>query len=189
MDPSRRLKACAAITTGLALAAVVIGVIAAVHLMPRGRVPTRSEASWAQSYASISGLARAADLVGVFRVDRVVQVRKEPGGVELTDFEAALIQRIKGPAQNPVIIRQTGGPDMAVADDPLMRPGDEYVLFLHRYAPGRYYVLGGPQGRFALDGQGRVWSLDAIDPGVRDALAAGLQVRGKPLAELASEVR
>jgi len=37
-----------------------------------------------------------------------------------------------------------------VEDDPLFRVGETMVLFLREYAPGPFYVIGGPTGRFEV---------------------------------------
>ncbi|MBX6773425.1 MAG: hypothetical protein IRY83_17025, partial [Chloroflexi bacterium] len=107
--------------TGALVVALVAGIFAAARLGPSGKAPVQAEASWAQGYANLSELTKAADLVGVFRVDRVVQVTKDQTGVEYTDFEATPVQHIKGSAAGAIIIHQTGWPDMVVADDPPMK--------------------------------------------------------------------
>ena len=45
--------------------------------------------------------------------------------------------------------------------DPLMQVGDFLILFLHEWAPRKYYVVGGPQGRFMVQG-GQVYSIGEV---------------------------
>lgn len=45
--------------------------------------------------------------------------------------------------------------------NPLMQVGDVLILFLHEWAPRKYYVVGGPQGRFMVQG-GRVYSIGEV---------------------------
>src|SRR5487761_1710802 len=52
-----------------------------------------------------------------------------------------------------------------IADDPLFKVGERVVLFLHEYSPGRYFVVGGPSGRFELQADGTVRPFN--DEGVR----------------------
>ncbi|MFL6116488.1 MAG: hypothetical protein ACJ786_34795, partial [Catenulispora sp.] len=33
-------------------------------------------------------------------------------------------------------------------EDPVFTVGEAATLFLHEYEPGKYYVIGGPNGRF-----------------------------------------
>ena len=53
-------------------------------------------------------------------------------------------------------LRQTGGVDngtrYVVEDDPLFQRGEQAVLFLHEFSSGHYYVVGGPSGRFLVQG-------------------------------------
>lgn len=38
-----------------------------------------------------------------------------------------------------------------IDDDPLFNVGEESVLFLHQYEPGKFFVLSGPFGRFTVE--------------------------------------
>jgi hypothetical protein len=42
-----------------------------------------------------------------------------------------------------------------VRDDSQLRTGEQVVLFLKEYGPGRFFVVGGPQGRFEISRDGR----------------------------------
>ena len=136
---------------------------------------TLVEVSWAEYYASIEDLSAEADLIAVGTVKGVVEVTGDVTGearwgpviLYFTDFAFSVEQVLKGP-QNvmEVMIHQTGAAGKyEVRDDPLLEPGDKYVLFLHEYETGKYYILGGPQGRFQII-EGEVFSMNNVLPGV-----------------------
>jgi len=54
-----------------------------------------------------------------------------------------------------ITVVQSGGGNTS-EDDPLMRAGERYVLFLHGLPDGSFTVVGGPQGRLSVTGDGRV---------------------------------
>jgi hypothetical protein len=54
-----------------------------------------------------------------------------------------------------ITVVQSGGGD-ASEQDPLMRAGERYVLFLHGLPDGSFAVVGGPQGRLSVTSDGRV---------------------------------
>ncbi len=54
-----------------------------------------------------------------------------------------------------IAVVQSGGGDV-LEDDPLMRAGERYVLFLHGLPDGNFAVVGGPQGRLSVTSDGRV---------------------------------
>jgi len=53
-----------------------------------------------------------------------------------------------------ITVHQTGGSVnselLQLDDDPLFHVNEQAVLFLHEYALGQYYVVGGPTGRFGI---------------------------------------
>jgi hypothetical protein len=145
-----------------------------------------SQVSWAHFYATIKDLSAEADLIVVGRVKGVVEetsdvvgeARWEPVILYFTDFIFSVEQVLKGHENvREVVIHQTGavGKD-EIRDDPLLEPGDSYVLFMHEYETGRYFILGGPQGRFQIIGD-KVFSMNNVLPGIV-FLAPDLDVRG-----------
>lgn len=85
-----------------------------------------------------------------------------------------------------IVIHQTGGAVkdqvFEVGDDPLFKVGEEVVLFVHEYdptnAPGYFYVIGGPQGRFRV-ANGKVASIND----------EGIKLAPKPLADFLDDIR
>jgi hypothetical protein len=149
-------------------------------------VETVSEVSWANSYKNLEELSDVADMIAVGEVkdvlgvtsDVVSEARWGPISLHFTDFSFSVDQVLKGPrAVSEILIHQTGakGKD-EISDDPLLEIGDKYVLFLHEYETGKYYILGGPQGRFQIINE-HVFSMNNI---LTDKvfLTPGLDVKG-----------
>jgi hypothetical protein len=126
--------------------------------------------SWASYYANMEELSREADLIAYGEIDRVIEVQEQivghnPKGDMIhyyTNFNFKISQVLKGDGIEEAVIHQMGAAGkMVVPDDPMFKKGEEYVLFLHKTETGIYFVLGGPQGRFMVDG-GKVFSMDNI---------------------------
>lgn len=145
--------------------------------MQSGFIWMPAETSWAESYESIEEISTEADLIVVGTVEGILEVtsrlvaelRGGPYFIYYTDFAFSVEQVLKGPQDaTEVMIHQTGAEGkLEVSDDPLLKPGDEYVMFLHEYETGKYYIMGGPQGRFPII-EGEVFSMDYILPVVLD---------------------
>lgn len=116
--------------------------------------------SWADAYHSIGEMSRNADAIVIGTVRRVRETTTKHEGMLFTDFDVAISKWIstpKGASVSPageVIIHQTGGTlgakTLIVDDDPLLKVGEQNLLFLRQYAPGRFFIMGGPTGRVTL---------------------------------------
>jgi len=115
------------------------------------------DASWARTYHDVKSLKQDSDLVvsGTF-TGIAATVQPDKGPVE-TDFTFTLSKTLVNPQLvnvKTITVRQTGGIvgniTYVVADDPLFVVGAQEILFLHQFAPGQYFVLGGPTGRFQI---------------------------------------
>jgi len=160
-----------------------------------------TEALWADHYGSIGELAGEADLVVVGVVEGPEGTREDvqtAGAVSSslisTYFRIKPLEVIKGDlGVEGILVHQTGGSGSSgarteVFDDPLFEPGATYLLFLHHYqAPDKYFVLGGPQGRFVVDRNlpPRVFSLSRlyVSREIDD-----LGIDGFPLAAITKEI-
>lgn len=120
--------------------------------------------SWVRLYHDIGSLKSDADLVvsGQITAEQSAINESPPA----TDFTFA-VYRVLGSrrdagvrAGSSIIVHQTGGivngQTFVVRDDPRFRVSDKDILFLRQYAPGRYFVLGGPSGRFQIGPDGLV---------------------------------
>ena len=113
-------------------------------------------ASWASQYSSLSELARDADAIVVGLVKGVANRSTTGEALSFTDFDYVVEEWVSAPAgvamlPDAISIHQTGGivngRNVEVTGDPLLVPGERSVLFLRQYAPGQYFILGGPTGR------------------------------------------
>lgn len=184
----------AIIITMVAFLAILCSV--SIGGMQSGAMLGQAGASWAESYESIEHLSAVADLIAVGTVKGVVEVtgdviaeaRWGPVILYFTDFAFSVEQVLKGPQDvREVMIHQTGAArKYEIHDDPLLKRGDKYVLFLHEYETGKCYILGGPQGRFQII-DGEVFSMDNILPSVPD-LGPGLGVQAVELESFLESV-
>jgi hypothetical protein len=119
-------------------------------------------ASWAQWYRDTQSLKRAADViaVGTFKDNGMTTESQKEPGIIVSDFTFTVATIVADPGHRvqgaTLAVRQTGGvvgtTRYVLEDDPLFQPNERAILFLHEYAPGHYYVVGGPSGRFAVQG-------------------------------------
>ncbi|HKS70959.1 MAG TPA: hypothetical protein VJQ45_11085 [Ktedonobacterales bacterium] len=148
------------------------------------QVTVSMDASWTRLYHDLRSLRLASDVVVEGSVTAVIgqSIDQE---IPFTDFIFQVAHTLSDPNHlltgGPIVIHQSGGPvtmnikgtmttvHMEITDDPLMHVGDHLFLFLHQYAPGHYFVVGGPSGRFAV--------LNGI---VRPINDEGVRVSGSP---------
>jgi hypothetical protein len=135
--------------------------------------------------ASVVLRGRVADIAKTF-VDRIEGGRLD-GEIPFTDFTFTVDEVLAGALKSEaVVVRQTGGVNSRgnyeLLDDPLMKVGETYVLFL-RYdeATKVHVVLGGPQGRFVSDGM-TVSALSIAFPGRQHLHDTGITLM--PLDEM-----
>lgn len=165
------------------VSAVVVGVVAGFVLFTH---PLKSvvDPSWANAYPTVEEMTIHADAVVVGRFTKVLGSETSASAEDLiyTNYTFHVDRSIKGPTQGAdLLIHQMGGSsglrEMTVPDDPQFQIGDTALLFLHEYAPGKYFVLGGPSGRFPVHGT----TVSAM-PGSAVALAS------RPVDQLVTEI-
>jgi hypothetical protein len=123
-----------------------------------------------------------------------------PQGLLKTDFTVEVLDNVRGGGLKKgdhLVVSQLGGtvatrrPDGVAANllvanaehDPLMQVGDEEVLFLNQdAATGKFFTIGGGEGRFKVQANGSVVAADHDSP-------VGKIVNGKPASFLKSAVQ
>jgi len=120
------------------------------------------EASWAVGYKDLKSLKAASDIAIegtiVAVADETLDTATSTMSIPYTDFTLSthtVVYDPQGRIQGTtVLVHQTGGivnnTLYQFIDDPLFQVGEQVVLFLHEYAPGKYFVEGGPTGRFEV---------------------------------------
>lgn len=148
-------------------------------------------ASWAEGFSSVRDLSAASVAVVVGHVEGKKQVAEQ--ALLFTDFEVVADGSLKGRvrAGDHITVHQTGGvrPGGAIEEvcsDPLLETGTRYLLFLkYSKETGRYFVAGGPQGRFVVQ-EDKVIPLSDVYP---DRGIASVPIGTMSLDQIAASVR
>jgi hypothetical protein len=129
--------------------------------VPAEKPVVQLHASWANAYPTFAAMVKNSDAIvrgTVGAASPTILQDKVP----YTDFTFHVTTWIKTKDEQPsdISIHQTGGTtDSAIEivdDDPLLVVGTAYVLFLNEYAPGKYFIVGGPTGRLNASSAGKL---------------------------------
>ncbi len=147
---------------GLAIAFIAVAAGTAFLSASRGGADATATsgkiyASWPVLYHDLGSLKQAADLAVLGTVTGTPSTTIDQG-LPFTDFNVRVERVLHDSAHRlvgtSVTVHQTGGlfngKQVEVEDDPLLRPGERVVVFLHEYRPGSYFIIGGPSGRFRV---------------------------------------
>lgn len=107
-------------------------------------------ASWIYGYADVEELTGSSDLIALIKVNGLSQ--NIEGRVPASVYEATVLDNIWGCEEKQRIsVYMTGGKMdnqiFEIKTDPLMKEGQEFLIFAQKNQDGTYTVLGGPQGR------------------------------------------
>ena len=130
---------------------------AQVHTRPK---IVSMNASWAQYYSDLPSIKKDAYLAVRGKITSVAST-SSPAQAPISSYFNLTIEEIFWNPHNEalksgskIVIHQEGGLVNGVLyqadDDPLLQVGEETILFLHQYAPGQFFVQGGPSGRFKV---------------------------------------
>lgn len=112
--------------------------------------------------------------VGIVKTDVTVRVAATLSGADLTG-KVIIVGQLGG---------QIGDDRVVVEEEPSAEKGATYVLFLRGFSDGKFGVVGGPQGRYAVrDGKLASLGEHAREKGV------GKQLHGVQLADLERNYR
>lgn len=166
-----RSNGVALLAMGASLVGVVIGLsgcgapsTSRVQTLPvsQGQHYSRQvsiDASWSMSYKDLKSLKAASTAVIEGSIGAVASATVDTAtGIPYTDFALSIHNVVYDPHGHvqgaTALVHQTGGivnnTLYQMDDDPLFQVGEHVVLFLHEYAPGKYFVVGGPTGRFEV---------------------------------------
>lgn len=149
---------------------ILVGrVIAGDEDSPAGRSPVEhGSVSWALGFQDVPRMAQRADAVVIGHTTKRSQFAQN--GLTFTDFQVAVTEVMKGAPTTPITVVQTGGvaddgTTIDIDDDPLLESGVDYLFFLaYDAATGRYFVEGGPDGRFVVSSGGAIRPLSEVYP-------------------------
>lgn len=119
-------------------------------------------ASWAYRYKDVQELTSNSDIIALIKVDKLSETieRKVPASI----YQVTVLDGIKGcRADEKLYVYMTGGKVgrelFEVESDPLMKKGQQFLIFARENEDGTCTILGGPQGRFVYR-NGRLNSLE-----------------------------
>lgn len=150
-------------------------------------------ASWSYHYADIEEISQASDLIALVRVteteDTVVEY-----GIPYTTFSVEVLTPVYNAEEGgSFTIYMTGGETedkiMEIADDPLLREGDEVLVFCRQNPDGTYQILSGPQGRLVYS-DGKLNSINVVNERAAAAnTASNIKVQNADADALIEEIR
>lgn len=124
---------------------------------PANATIQEAHASWAVGYGSLAQIVADSQAVITGTVVSARPFQHQPDGLLMTEYAVDVASASKGDvrASDRVLVVQTGGvlngKGMEFGDDPLMRVGESYLLFLQRpEGSPTYAASGGPLGRYII---------------------------------------
>lgn len=120
--------------------------------------------SW-DSYKDDEELTKDSDLIALVKVDKVENTFVKDD-LPYTTFSMHVLSPVWGTETDTAfLINMIGGEidgrRVEVLDDPLMKPGEEYLVFCKKNTDGTYQILGGPHGRMVYMDE-RLTSLNLV---------------------------
>lgn len=117
-----------------------------------GDTASGMHSSWTNVYPTLREMGTNADAIAIGQVSAIVGTTVDTSGIPYTDFSYVAEAWLKGGAEETILIHQTGGQNESGTtvesdDDPLLAVGEQSLVFLKQYAPGQYFIMGGPTGR------------------------------------------
>ncbi len=152
---------------------IILGVVVSAIGTNKENVPKNKEylsASWVYNYSDLEEMTKDSDMIALVREDKLLETYEE-GGLPFSEYQMQVIEPILGVNQNEEItILMTGGEVedyiMEVEDDPLIRDGEEFLVFCKQNKDGTFRVVSGPQGRMVYE-DGKLSSLNTENSNAR----------------------
>ena len=152
---------------------IILGVVVSTIGTNKENVPKNKEylsASWVYNYSDLEEMTKDSDMIALVREDKLLETYEE-GGLPFSEYQMQVIEPILGVNQNEEItILMTGGEVeyyiLEVEDDPLIRDGEEFLVFCKQNKDGTFRVVSGPQGRMVYE-DGKLSSLNTENSNAR----------------------
>jgi hypothetical protein len=115
-----------------------------------------------------------------------------------THYEVAVAEMLRGLYSTTVTVSEPGGTldgvSMQTSGAVPFAAGEDAVLFLYKTPIGYWRVVGGPQGKFTVDREGRVrtgsYGVTLVDPPGGATLGTSLaMLQGIPMSDFVTRVR
>ncbi len=136
-------------------------------------------ASWAYRYADVEDLTKNSDCIAIIKVmDNGSSYRKDI--VPDTIFSAKVTRAIYNCEKDDKLeIYMTGGirdsKIFELRDDPLMKKGEEYLIFAKKNEDGTVTTLTGTQGRMHYK-NGKISSLNVVNHQVKESSGSTIMI-------------
>jgi len=153
-------------------------------------------ASWAYNYSSIEELSSVSDVIALIRVKAIYNEFMKHD-LPYTDFETIVISPILNALEgDSLVIRVTGGTIeeilYEIEDAPLLKIGDELIVFCRKNIEGdypSYTIISGAQGRLYYS-KGKLNSLCMIDDRILEANSInGIKIKDADYDETITQIR
>lgn len=108
-----------------------------------------THAIWAEQYSSEEEMFSASDLVvraTVVSSQFNRKVGRADRAIPITRVVLKVTEKLKGSAKKVVLLEQTRGPNLEIADDPGYVTNDSYILYLRQTGSNTYRIVN-PDGR------------------------------------------
>ncbi|MGD9676976.1 MAG: hypothetical protein AB7V16_01255 [Vulcanibacillus sp.] len=143
---------------------MLIGIISVIYLTQEKEKDVQyAYASWNYSYKDIQEISEKSDVIAIVSVIGTNRKYMEQG-IPFTEYNVEVVTPIYGSEKGEILtILMTGMENddkiIEIIDDPLMKAGEEFLIFCWQNDNGTYTILGGPQGRLEYQ-NGRLNSLN-----------------------------
>lgn len=150
-------------------------------------------ASWTYNYEDIEEISQSSDIIALVKV-RGVEKSYEEYGIPFTNYLVDVITPILNVNKEETFTivmtgRETEDKIYEVADDPLLKLKEEYLIFCKMNSDGTYQILSGPQGRLTHS-NGKLNSLNVINSRVREVNPySNITINNADADELISEIK
>lgn len=131
---------------------VILAIIAMICIYIKSNETEKvyMSASWIYGYADVEDLTSHSDLIALVKVNKLSQSIE--GKVPASVYDVTVMDGILGCENDEIVsVYMTGGKKgkqvFEIKSDPLMKKGQEFLIFAQKNQDGTYTVLGGPQGR------------------------------------------
>lgn len=191
------------IAVALLAVAVCLGVFFSVTLPGnRGNTPEGSASGkktvsktvcYAYNYDSLEEITYEADFIALARVDSAELTENRSDFAE-TAFTMTVTEQVYNSQKNETfIIKMEGGETLTklykVEGEPLMKIGQEVLVFCKMNDDGTYRIINGPQGRLLFE-NGRLNPLTSENTeGITDGTYSPLPVKNAQLTDIIEEIK
>lgn len=147
-----------------------------------------SDPSWAFLYDDAAVMSTHSDTIAIGKVDTAKEITGDRR-LYMTYWSFKVEEILKGKETGELTVVQMGSPDVPGSDiraDPLLIPGDRYLLFLKENITGVFSFH--PQGRFFIC-KDKVYSMNYIlSEGAALPLVPGLNLNGESLESVKGRI-